>query len=53
MLSALDSLQPADLLRRLTQRITFTAHWQPHQRADSECRSRSNFIGHLLDVSTT
>jgi hypothetical protein len=48
--------RPADLLRRRPQRITFTAHWQLHQRlqerADQEGRSLSNLIGHLLEVAT-
>lgn len=45
-----------DLLRRRPQRITFTAHWQLHQRlqqrADQEGRSLSNLISHLLEVAT-
>ena len=46
-----------DLLRRRPQRNTFTAHWQLHQRlqqrADTEGRSLSNLIGHLLEVATS
>lgn len=42
--------------RRKPTRITFTAHWQLHQRlqqrADEEGRSLSNLIGHLLEVAT-
>jgi hypothetical protein len=42
---------------RKPQRITFTAHWQLHQRlqqrADAEGRSLSNLISHLLEVSTS
>ena len=50
--------QPAvNLLSRKPTRITFTAHWQLHQRlqqrADEEGRSLSNLIGHLLEVSTS
>jgi hypothetical protein len=44
------------LVSRRPQRITFTAHWQLHQRlqqrADEEGRSLSNLIGHLLEVAT-
>ncbi len=51
-------LQPAaNLLQRKPTRITFTAHWQLHQRlqqrADTEGRSLSNLIGHLLEVATS
>ena len=56
-LSSPASQRPGDLLRRRPQRITFTAHWQLHQRlqerADQEGRSLSNLIGHLLEVSTS
>jgi hypothetical protein len=45
-----------DLMRRKPVRLTFTAHWQLHQRlqrrADMEGRSLSNLIGHLLEVAT-
>jgi len=44
-----------ELLGRRPQRITFTAHWQLHQRlqqrADVEGRSMSNLISHLLEVA--
>jgi hypothetical protein len=49
--------QPAvSLLSRKPTRITFTACWQLQQtlqeRADSEGRSLSNLIAHLLEVAT-
>ena len=51
-------MQPAaHLLQRKPTRITFTAHWQLHQRlqqrADLEGRSLSNLISHLLEVATS
>jgi hypothetical protein len=49
-------VRPADLLRRRPQRITFTAHWQLHQRlqqrADSEGRSLSGLIAYILERSS-
>jgi hypothetical protein len=54
--SAPDSLRPAELLRRRPQRITFTAHWQLHQRlqqrADEEGRSLSGLIAYILERSS-
>jgi hypothetical protein len=54
---AVAPVRPVDLLRRRPQRITFTSHWQLHQRlqerADQEGRSLSNLIAHLLEVATT
>ena len=51
--SAAPAIEP---WRRKPTRITFTAHWQLHQRlqqrADQEGRSLSNLIGHLLEVAT-
>ena len=49
-------MRPADLLRRSPQRITFTAHWQLHQRlqqrADEEGRSLSGLIAYILERSS-
>jgi hypothetical protein len=45
-----------DLLQRRPQRITFTAHWQLHQRlqrrADEEGRSLSGLIAYILERSS-
>jgi hypothetical protein len=50
-------LQPAaNLLHRKPTRITFTAHWQLHQRlqqrADEEGRSLSGLIAYILERSS-
>ncbi|MBD1194310.1 hypothetical protein [Vulcanococcus sp. Clear-D1] len=54
-LGAAVPVRPADLLRRRPQRITFTAHWQLHQklqkRADEEGRSLSGLIAYILERS--
>ncbi len=53
---AASPVSASDLMRRTPQRVCATLPWQLHQRlldrADTEGRSLSNLIAHLLEVSS-